>query len=455
MRLTIPEEELMTPGHKGCQGCGGTIAMRAALKALGKDTMLVVPACCWTVLEGEFPYTCLRVPLLHTAFETAASASSGVRAALKARGKDDVTVMAWAGDGGTFDIGIQALSGAVERNEDFIYVCYDNEGYMNCLSGSSLIMTKQGLKKIIEVTTEDEVYAFDQKTHQPVLKKCTGVFDNGIRDVFELQALHHSIKATGNHPFLILKKNGSGRKNELAWKKLEELKIGDEIVVQKGLEKEDKEKHPDQYKYQNSLNEYFGMEKIKNIAYSGKEQTFDLRVEGEHNFISDGIVVHNTGVQRSSSTPYGATTTTTPIDHFEASHKKNMVEIMVAHNIPYTATASIAYLEDFVRKMQKAKSIKGAKFIHILTPCPSGWRFSTSETIKMGRMAVETNMFPLYEVENGKYTINRRPSKKPVKEYLALQGRFRHLSDDLVAEIQAYVDENWEKLLKKERVSKE
>ena len=293
MRLTIPEKELMTSGHKACQGCGGTLAMRTALKALGEDTMVVIPACCWTVLEGEFPHTSLRVPLLHTAFETAASASSGVRAALKARGKDDVTVMAWAGDGGTFDIGIQALSGAVERNEDFIYVCYDNEGYMN------------------------------------------------------------------------------------------------------------------------------------------------------------------TGVQRSSSTPYGAVTTTTPVDHFEASHKKNIVDIMVAHNIPYAATASIAYPEDLVKKLQKAKSIKGSKFIHILAPCPSGWRFGTNETVKMARLAVETNTFPLYEVENGKYTISRKPEKKSVKEYMSIQGRFRHLSDELVAEIQAYVDKNWEKLLKKEKESKD
>ena len=290
MRLTIPEEELMSSGHKGCQGCGGAMAMRYALKALGKNTIVVIPACCWTVIEGEFPYTALSVPLLHTAFETAASASSGVCAALKMRGKDDVTVMAWAGDGGTFDIGIQALSGAVERNEDFIYVCYDNEGYMN------------------------------------------------------------------------------------------------------------------------------------------------------------------TGIQRSSSTPYGAWTTTTPVDAFEKAHKKDMVDIMVAHEIPYTTTASIAYPEDLVRKMKKAKEIRGAKFIHILSPCPSGWRFPANQTVKLARLAVQTNIFPLYEVEYGKYTINRKPQKKPARDYLALQGRFRHLSDKVAAEIQANVDRNWEKLLKKAEV---
>ena len=441
MRLSIPEEELMSSGHKGCQGCGGVMAMRYALKALGKDTIVVIPACCWTVLEGEFPYTSLRVPLLHTAFETAASASSGVRAALKARGKDDVTVMAWAGDGGTFDIGMQALSGAVERNEDFIYVCYDNEGYMNCLSESSLVMTKQGLKKITEIKTGDEVYAFDQSTYQPVLKKCTGVFDNGIRDVYELQTLHHSIKATGNHPFLILQRNGRGKANTLIWKTLEELRVGDEVVVLKNMDEGQSCK--------------FDFSKIKSIDYVGKEQTFDLRVEDEHNFIADGIVVHNTGIQRSSSTPYGAWTTTTPVDAFEKAHKKNMVDIMVAHGIPYTATACIAYPEDLIRKMKKAKEIRGAKFIHILAPCPSGWRFASHETVKLARLAVETNIFPLYEVEYGEYTISRKPRKKPARDYLALQGRFRHLTDEVAAEIQAKVDENWEKLLRKERESNE
>jgi len=293
MKLTIPKEELLNLGHKGCQGCGGAMAMRYALKALGENTMVVLPACCWSIIAGEFPYTAMRVPLVHTAFETAASTSSGIRAALKARGNDETTVMAWAGDGGTFDIGIQSLSGAVERNDDFIYVCYDNEGYMN------------------------------------------------------------------------------------------------------------------------------------------------------------------TGIQRSSSTPYGAWTTTTPVDAFEKAHKKNMVDIMVAHEIPYAATACIAYPEDLIRKMRKAKGIRGTKFIHILSPCPSGWRFPSNLTVKLARLAVETNVFPLYEVEDGKYTINRKPKKKPAKDYLVLQGRFRHISDEISAEIQAKVDADWEKLLKKEEDSKE
>jgi pyruvate/2-oxoacid:ferredoxin oxidoreductase beta subunit len=445
MRLTIPEEELITPGHKACQGCAAALAMRYALKALGDKTIVVIPACCWTVLEGEFPYTCMKVPLLHTAFETAASASAGVRAAMRAKGRDDVNVVAWAGDGGTFDIGLQALSGAVERNDDFFYICYDNEGYMNCLSISSLILTKHGLKKITEIAVEDEVYAFDQNTHQLVLKKCSGVFDNGVKDVYELQTLHHSIKATGNHPFLVLQRNGRGKKNAFVWKILEELKVGDEIVTLKNKEENESS--------QSELlagNEHFETQKVTKIAYSGKEQTLDLRVEDEHNFIADGIVVHNTGIQRSSSTPFGAWTTTTPVESFESSHKKNIMEIMVAHDIPYAATACIAYPEDLVKKMLKAKDIRGSKFIHILAPCSPGWRFPTSQTIKISRLAVETHIFPLYEVENGKYIISRKPKKKPIREYMELQGRFKHLSDEIIDLIQAKVDSDWVKLLKKE-----
>ncbi len=217
------------------------------------------------------------------------------------------------------------------------------------------------------------------------------------------------------------------------------------------------EKYPDQYRYQNFLinNEHFEVEKIKEIKSVGLEPTLDLRVEDEHNFIADGIVVHNTGIQRSSSTPYGAWTTTTPIEAFESGHKKNIVEILVAHDIPYAATACVAYPEDLIRKMEKAKGIYGSRFIHILAPCPAGWRFPTSWTVKMARIAVETNVFPLYEVEYGKYTISRKPKKRPLKEYFELQGRFKHLTDDIIAELQAKVDKNWDKLIKKEEISKD
>ena len=123
--------ELMTSGHLACPGCGAAMAMRMALKALGPDTVVVIPACCWAVIPGPFPYTNLRVPLMHTAFETTGAAISGIRAALDVQGQTETQVMGWAGDGGTFDIGIQSMSAAAERNENVIFVCYDNEAYMN------------------------------------------------------------------------------------------------------------------------------------------------------------------------------------------------------------------------------------------------------------------------------------------------------------------------------------
>lgn len=284
----VPEREIMTCGHLGCPGCGAAIAMRLCLKVLGPRTVLCIPACCWAVIDGPFPYSSAGVPVVHCAFETAAITATGVRHGLDVRGVKDVNVVAWAGDGGTFDIGFQALSGAVERNEDFIYVCYDNEAYMN------------------------------------------------------------------------------------------------------------------------------------------------------------------TGVQRSSSTPYGAWTTTTPGPEWKKMRKKNIVEALVAHRIPYAATANIAFPEDLVHKVQKAKGLKGARFIHIYASCPTGWRIPSEMSVKIARMAVQTNIFPLYEVENGvKYTINFKPKEYLVREYFKLQGRFKHLTDKDLDQIQEMVNEDWELLLRK------
>jgi pyruvate/2-oxoacid:ferredoxin oxidoreductase beta subunit len=294
-KLTIPKEELLIPGHMGCLGCGGALAMRYVLKALGKRTIVSVPACCWAILSGIFPNTCLQVPMVNTAFETTGASISGIRAALDALGIEDVNVLGWAGDGGTLDIGIQALSGAVERGHDFIYVCYDNEAYMN------------------------------------------------------------------------------------------------------------------------------------------------------------------TGIQRSSGTPEGAWTTTTPVGDtrsWKKGPKKNMVEIMVAHKIPYTATATVAYPEDLIKKVNKAKEIKGPKYIHIFAPCPTGWRMPPGQSVEISRLAVQTHAFPIYEVENGVYTVNKKPKKKPIAEYLNPQGRFRHLPQEMVDEIQKEVDREWELLLKKEEFTK-
>jgi pyruvate/2-oxoacid:ferredoxin oxidoreductase beta subunit len=125
------QREFMTSGHLACPGCGAAMAMRLALKALGPDTVAVIPACCWAVIPGSFPYTCLTIPLMHTAFETTGAAIAGIRAALDLQGKESTQVMGWAGDGGTMDIGLQSLSAAAERNENVLFVCYDNEAYMN------------------------------------------------------------------------------------------------------------------------------------------------------------------------------------------------------------------------------------------------------------------------------------------------------------------------------------
>jgi 2-oxoisovalerate ferredoxin oxidoreductase beta subunit len=288
MELNALDQEFMHSGHVGCPGCGAAIAMRFFLKALGDKTIMVLPACCWSVIAGPYPQSTLKIPLIHSAFETGGAVASGVRAALDMKGDKETTVVTWAGDGGTFDIGFQALSGAVERNENFIYVCYDNEAYMN------------------------------------------------------------------------------------------------------------------------------------------------------------------TGIQRSSSTPYGAWTTTTPGTDWKKLRKKNIVEALVAHRIPYAATANIAFPEDLVRKAQKAKSIKGSRFIHVYASCPTGWRIPSEMSIKIARMAVQTNIFPLYEVEDGlRYTINYKPKEYLVREYFKLQGRFRHLTDKDLDQIQEMVNEDWELLLRK------
>jgi pyruvate/2-oxoacid:ferredoxin oxidoreductase beta subunit len=285
IKEAIPREELLTTGHLACPGCGAPIAMRLVLKALGPRTIIALPACCWTVIAGPFPQSSLKVPLLHAAFETGAAVASGIKAALDVRGDRETTVMAWAGDGGTFDIGIQALSGAAERNEDIIYCCYDNEAYMN------------------------------------------------------------------------------------------------------------------------------------------------------------------TGIQRSSATPWGAWTTTTPSGHPESHPKKDIVAILAAHGIPYAATASVAYPEDLVAKVKRAKTFRGTKFIQILSPCPPGWKYESEETIQLARMAVRSRIFPLMEVEDGsRWRFTTEHPGDPVGPYLTKQGRFRHLTREQIATIQANVDARWQLL---------
>jgi pyruvate ferredoxin oxidoreductase beta subunit len=240
------------------------------------------------VISTPYPETSWRVPWIHVAFENAAAVASGVARALKVLGKKDVKSVVIAGDGGTVDIGLQALSGAFERYENILYVCTVNEAYMN------------------------------------------------------------------------------------------------------------------------------------------------------------------TGIQRSGATPFGAWTTTTPVGKVmrgEDRPPKDMVAIMAAHGSPYVATATVAYPLDLIKKVKKAASIEGPTYIHTHTPCGPGWRIDSSKTIEVARLAFQTGMWNLYEIENGQLRVTMKPPKrKPVAEYLKAQGRFRHLTDEEIARIQKMVDEECRRL---------
>ena len=155
----------------------------------------------------------------------------------------------------------------------------------------------------------------------------------------------------------------------------------------------------------------------------------------------------NTGVQKSSSTPYGTNTTTSPGTGWKKTRKKKIMEIMAAHRIPYAATANIAYPQDLIRKFKKAKGIKGTKFIHIYASCPTGWKIPSEISVKIARMATKCNIFPLYEIEDGiHYNLNHVGDQK-VKDYLKIQGRFKHLTEDDFDKMQGFIDSDLEILL--------
>ncbi len=294
--MDIPEEEFIYPGTRACAGCSMALIYRIALKALGPKTIITVPASCLTVLHGMQGFCTTKVSVLHTPFATTGASASGIVASLEDKGlADDVNVVAFAGDGGTVDIGIQSLSGAAERGTNFIFACYDNEAYMN------------------------------------------------------------------------------------------------------------------------------------------------------------------TGVQRSGSTPPGAFSTTTP--NGKVGNKKNMAKIMEAHGIPYVATAISSYPLDLYDKFNNAKNIYGPKYIHILAPCPPGWGYNPKDSIEIGRLAVQTGFWPLYEVINGKFILSKDskrfldPTKrKPIEEYLKIQKRFRTISDSQIENYKQYINDLWEAL--KERIEK-
>jgi pyruvate ferredoxin oxidoreductase beta subunit len=305
------KEEFLAPGHRLCAGCAASIIVRQVLKVLDDKPIITISTGCLEVATTIYPYTSWKVPWLHTAFENVAANASGIESMMKVYKRKGIIkkkphVIAFSGDGGTYDIGLQALSGAFERGHDYLHVLYDNEAYMN------------------------------------------------------------------------------------------------------------------------------------------------------------------TGIQRSGGTPHAASTTTSPAGSIipgKIQWKKPIARIMVAHNAPYVATASPSHWRDLMLKVEKGLKVEGPAFLHILSPCPRGWRYPTDMTIEIAKLAIETCLFPLWECEEGEYRIStpsmryvKRPErKKPVEDYLKLQGRFRHLFNpkrtDIIQDIQEHVDKDWKRILKRAEVT--
>lgn len=277
---------LVPHGMSACAGCGLELLMRKVMDVLGEDTIMIIPPGCAASFSGFGKETAIKVPGYQGNLENTAAGAVGVRAALNAKGNTHTTVVGFAGDGGTVDIGIQALSGAMERRDKILYICYDNEAYMN------------------------------------------------------------------------------------------------------------------------------------------------------------------TGIQASSSTPYMASTTTTPAG--KPTGRKDLMQIAIAHDIPYAATASIYNLTDLKRKVQKAKDTDGPSLLHVHTPCPTGWKYDPSKTVELARTAVQTGCWVLYEYEDGKVTINYKPKElAPIENYINLQGRFKGLTAEQKQDLQKYTIEYFNRYIKK------
>jgi len=284
---TLANEELFY-GHKACGGCGESLAVRLAMKILGERAFASLPAGCMSAVSFIYPNMAFTNNAIITPFASTGAVASGVAAGLKALGIENAHSVGFAGDGGTADIGIQALSGAIDRNDNIIYICNDNEAYMN------------------------------------------------------------------------------------------------------------------------------------------------------------------TGIQKSGLTPYGTKTTTTPAGKNlpgSITMKKNMFEIVAAHDIAYAATASVGYLEDFMRKVQKAKDTEGTSYIHVFAPCPTGWGHESNITIDLAKQAVDSGLWYLAEYENGEFTLNKDPKEfASVEDYLKVQSRFKHLTDENIEVIKAHRDKKWTKM---------
>ena len=294
-KVELSKPERFVGGHRLCAGCGAGLVCRGMMRALDEGDKAVIcnATSCLEVSSFLYPFTAWEDSYIHSAFENAAATCGGVEAAynvLKRRGKIDDTYkfLAIGGDGGTYDIGFQSLSGAMERGHDMVYFCYDNEAYMN------------------------------------------------------------------------------------------------------------------------------------------------------------------TGVQKSGLTPYGMKTTNTPSGsriHGSQSSKKRMFEIVAAHGIPYAATASLGYPEDYLAKVEKAMNTDGTSYIHVMAPCPTGWGTASDVTVDIGKEAVDCGLWYLAEFENGKFTVNRDPKEfASVEDYLKKQSRFANLDDHDLERIIAERDATWQRI---------
>ncbi|MFH0818550.1 MAG: thiamine pyrophosphate-dependent enzyme [Patescibacteria group bacterium] len=285
---------LLAEGHSGCSGCGQLLAARHVAEAAGPNTIILNSTGCLEVTTTPYPRSAWRLPWFHSLFENSAACASGVAAALKAQGQDKkINIIAQGGDGGSFDIGFGLISGMWERKDNVLYICYDNEAYMN------------------------------------------------------------------------------------------------------------------------------------------------------------------TGVQASGSTMLGTSTTTSPAGkerYGNLQHKKNLPDIAMAHELSYVAVTTVGHLTDLKRKVQKALSMPGAKYIQILSPCTAGWKYEDRLTIKLCKLAQQSGIYPVFEAEYGKITNSMKVPKQKisVEDYLKPQKRFAHLFKDekgqkIIAEIQAWADKNKEK----------
>ena len=208
-----------------------------------------------------------------------------------------------------------------------------------------------------------------------------------------------------------------------------------------------------------------GLKDVNIVGFAGDGGTADIGLQALSGMLErrtnaiyvmyDNEAYMNTGIQRSGATPWGAWTTTTPVSQElrgKPEPKKDMMAIVLAHRPVYAATLNPSFPEDFDRKVEKARDLVGPRFFHVFSPCPPGWRFDSAETIAIGRLATDSGVFPLYEVVDGRLRITRKTGElKPVSEYLTAQGRFRHLTTEEIARIQAQVRADWEQLLKRER----